>query len=110
MKCSPHPPTHKGRMSERQLEKAIVQLAELRQWWVHTIADSRSLRSHTGGGFPDLALVRGPRLVFAELKSAKGRVRETQYEWLTKLQGAGAECYLWRPADWTNGAIEAILR
>lgn len=97
-------------MTERQLEMAIVRMAETFGWKVHTIADSRSLRSHTGVGYPDLTMVRGNRIVAAELKAAKGRVRKGQEEWLTDFREAGAEAYLWRPEHWTNGEVEKVLR
>jgi hypothetical protein len=52
-------------------------------------------------GLPDLILCRPPRLVFAELKSARGRVSPQQQAWLNALsQCAGVEVYLWRPDDW----------
>lgn len=49
-------------------------------------------------GFPDRVLVR-ERVVFAELKSAKGRLSADQVEWLDGLSIAGAECYVWSPPD-----------
>lgn len=60
-----------------------------------------------GAGYPDLTCVRGCRLLFAELKSAKGKVTPEQTEWLLKLGGAGAECYIWKPENWKD--IERIL-
>ena len=51
-------------------------------------------------GFPDYIAVRGDRIVCAELKSDKGRIRPGQKEWLGALEGTGkVEVYLWRPAD-----------
>ena len=96
-------------MTERQLSKAVVELATRIGWRVHTLSDSRSLRSHHPG-FPDLFMVRGPRMVAAELKSATGRFRAGQHEWLVALETAGAEVYLWRPKDWCDGSIERCLR
>lgn len=60
----------------------------------HTF-DSR----HSAAGFPDLVLVRRPRIIFAELKSEAGRVTREQLEWLDELEGCVAETYLWRPSD-----------
>jgi hypothetical protein len=37
-------------------------------------------------------------LIFAELKTTKGRPSETQLHWLRILH-PHAECYLWRPED-----------
>lgn len=62
-----------------------------------------------GAGFPDLLLARD-RIVCAELKSERGRVRVEQAEWLRALKRAGAEVHLWRPEHWVDGTIEAVLR
>lgn len=53
-----------------------------------------------GAGFPDLVLVRGPRLIFAELKTNKSYPTPAQREWLNDLRGTAAEVYVWRPRDW----------
>lgn len=51
-------------------------------------------------GFPDLVLVKPPRLIFAELK-VKGKPRPEQNEWLKALiDSSCAEVYFWAPADW----------
>lgn len=78
-------------------------------------------------GFPDLVLVRPPRLIFAELKtdSPRAKVTADQRAWLDDLAGVGidpgwedqarrrlsgpmVETYVWRPADRPD--IERILR
>jgi hypothetical protein len=83
----------------------VIEFAALVGWRVYHTHDSR--RSATG--FPDLAMVRGGRLVFAELKTSRGRVGRDQAGWLDALAGCGAvESYLWRPADWAT--IERVLR
>ena len=94
-------------MSERQLQDAVLRLAGLLRWRCYHTHDSR--RSHAG--FPDLVLIRPPRCLFVELKSAKGRVRPEQEAWLCDLSGCeGVESALWRPSDWLDGTIEAALR
>jgi hypothetical protein len=56
-----------------------------------------------GRGWPDLTLVRPPRLLFVELKSARGKLRPEQSDWLDVLRLLpGAEVYLSTPADWDN--------
>jgi hypothetical protein len=52
-------------------------------------------------GFPDLVLLRPPKLMFVELKSDKGKLRPEQEEWLENLQACGIEAYVWRPRDET---------
>lgn len=60
-------------------------------------------------GYPDWTMVRGPRLVIAELKSQKGRYRDGQEAWLDALGLVpGVETYTWRPSDIPE--IRRILR
>ena len=96
-------------MTERQLSKAIVELATRLGWRVHTLSDSRSLRSHHPG-FPDLFMVHKGRALAAELKSEKGRMRPGQQEWIDMLCAAGVPAYVWRPAHWRSGRVEEVLR
>ena len=63
---------------------------------------------------PDLCLVRGRRLIFAELKTEKGRLTPAQEAWLEAFKAlrstAPIEVYVWRPADWFGGTIDRILK
>ena len=83
-------------MTEKELDAAIRHIAGLCGWLrYHTY---RSIRSPAG--FPDLVLVRPPRVIFAELKSETGTATTAQDEWLDTLrQCPGVETYLWRPSD-----------
>jgi len=89
--------------SEADLQAAIVDLARLHRWRVFHVFDAR--RSERG--FPDLCLVRPPRLLFAELKRLGRDPTSAQQDWLDALAAAGAECHVWRPSDWP--AIERTL-
>lgn len=92
------------RMSERQWQAQIIAYARLMQWrHYHT-----HTAKHSPRGFPDLVLVRPPRLVFAEAKADRTRVTDDQHAWLKDLRASGQEAYLWRPSDWR--AVESILR
>lgn len=98
------------RQTERSFQKQVVKLAELLGWrWYHTHRSDRS-----PAGFPDLVLVRpagrgrSGRVIFAELKGQRTPVTLDQRTWLTTLVEAGAEVYLWRPADFST--IETTLR
>jgi hypothetical protein len=59
-------------------------------------------------GFPDLCLVRPAsatqvgRLIFAELKSARGKLTREQQLWLSLLQHSvpGVEAEVWHPSDY----------
>ena len=56
---------------------------------------------HSPAGFPDLVLVRPPRVIFAELKRDDGTVSTSQAEWLAALAACPTvESYVWRPRDW----------
>lgn len=81
----------------------VVQFAKLSGWLVYHTHDSR----RSPEGFPDLVLVRGPRLVVAELKSETGVLSPAQKEWISALSRT-AETYVWRPSDWPE--IEETLR
>jgi hypothetical protein len=91
-----------GHTSERDFQRAVVTLASLKRWCAYHTHDSRGSMA----GFPDLVLVRD-RVVFAELKTATGRVRPAQADWQARLRDAGAETYVWRPASWHQ--IEQVL-
>ncbi len=90
---------------ERDFLQAVRDYARLMGW-----ADYHTWHSlHSPSGFPDLVLVRPPRVIFAELKSEKGQVSSSQEVWLKLLQNCpGVECYLWRPSDWEQ--IVRILK
>lgn len=97
--------TTRPKITERQLQDAVVELAQTLGWLTYHPFDSR----HSTAGFPDLAMVRD-RLIMAELKSDKGRVSRDQLTWNARLLAADVEAYIWRPRDWTNGNIERVLR
>ena len=98
--------------------RAVMELALLCGWLVFHDEDSR----RNPAGFPDLVLVhpnKSPGIIFAELKTAKGKTRAKQEEWLNKLALVMDKIYpaetkrehinvcLWRPQHWPQ--IEKIL-
>ena len=92
-----------GHVSERDWQATVVQLAKLRGWRHYHTHDSR----RSAPGFPDLVLVRGERVIFAELKTDTGRVSVAQREWLDALRLTPAEVAIWRPRDWDD--VQACL-
>ena len=68
-------------MTEAELQQLLTDAAELNGWLVFHDNDSRL----NPAGFPDLVLVKPPRIVLLELKTAKGRVRPEQQVWLDAL-------------------------
>lgn len=103
-------------MTEEQLQRAVIELARLTGWRVAHFRPA--LTSHgwrtaveaDGAGFPDLVLVRRQLVVFAELKSDRGTLTPGQREWADALTEAGQEMFVWRPRDWSSGAIEQFLK
>jgi hypothetical protein len=83
------------KMTEAQLQRTIVEAAQLLGWLVYHTYDSR--RSHKG--FPDLVLAREGRVIFAELKTAKGKVTGDQEQWLKRLQWTVTQAMVVRPGD-----------
>jgi hypothetical protein len=91
-------------MTERDFQRQVLDLARILGWQAYHPA----LSKWSERGWPDLALVRPPRLVFAELKAEAGKVTEHQARWLALLRACpGVEAYLWRPSELE--AIAAVL-
>ena len=95
-----------GKITEKELRTSIVRAARQFGWRVYFTWTSM----HSPAGFPDLCMVRGNRLIFAELKTETGKVSPDQQAWLDDLDALYAcdrvgdpmqrvEVYLWRPAD-----------
>jgi hypothetical protein len=92
-------------VTERDLTSYVRDVARSFGWLrYHTW-----ISKHSAAGFPDEVLVRPPRIVFAELKSERGRLTEAQTDWLDVLrQVPGVEVFVWRPSD--MDAIAEVLR
>ena len=100
-------------MSERVLKNTIVTYARSYGWLVHHDLPSQrangSWATVTQGdsGFPDLVLVhRGntaarlqAQIIYAELKTQRGKLTAGQQQWLDALQAAGQTAVVWRPND-----------
>jgi hypothetical protein len=72
----------------------VLGSAKAQGWMGYHTHDSR----RSEAGFPDLVLVR-EHVLFAELKSATGKLTSAQATWLSLLTHAGLEAVVWRPAD-----------
>lgn len=103
---------------EAAFQRQVEQLAAYYGWRsYHTHNSQRS-----APGFPDLVLVRDLELIFAELKTEKGRASVAQQEWIKALGAVSSrlfeyvagsydvrdpnlsrppcvDVYLWRPSD-----------
>lgn len=90
-------------VSESSFLQQVKGLAYIHGWDCHHAQPSmtRTGRYITTGaaGFPDLVLAHKVKgLIFAELKTAKGKTSIAQDHWLAILNPY-AECYIWRPDD-----------
>lgn len=97
---------------EATFQAQVVELARILGWRCnhHRRSIGKGNRWTTATsvvGFPDLTLWRRGRIVFAELKSATGRLTPEQREVLASLAEAGPEVYVWRPSDFDE--IKRVL-
>ena len=84
--------------SERALSQHVFDLARTLGWMAARYPTWH--RTSTTAGFPDLVLVRPPRLLFVELKSERGELTAAQQDWWRAIAGVpGVEYYCWRPRD-----------
>ena len=95
--------TYMQPISEAQFLQQVKTVAYLHGWAFHHATPSMTSKGRwitTGAaGFPDLVLAHRARgLIFAELKTAKGKPTDSQLDWMARI-GPYAECYLWRPDD-----------
>lgn len=97
----PHP--GKIIVTEKDLREQVRDLCGIFGWKLYFTWTSM----HSPRGFPDLVLAHPgkKRIIYAELKSEKGKVTPEQQRWLDALRQCGQEVYVWRPAD-----IEEIAR
>ena len=90
------PPQFAG-VSEKDFMATVKDLATLNRWCYYHTHNSR----RSDSGFPDVVLVRPPRVIFAELKSMHGRMSKQQTAWEEELTRCpGVEYFIWRPDDW----------
>ena len=101
--------------SEKEFQRSVIEYARMMGWRIHhtrpALTQSGRWITPVQGdvGFPDLVLCRPPRLIFAELKSERGKPSTDQMEWLDALRACGVEVYLWRPSDWET-VVDVLTR
>lgn len=92
-------------ITEKDFQDRVIAEARIRGWRLYHTRDSRG----SDPGFPDLVLVRPPRVIFAELKTEKGKPSFDQLVWLDELNRCdGVETHLFRPSD--ADLISRVLR
>lgn len=71
-----------GELLEDPFSAQVRGLADFYGWLGYHTHDSR----RSAAGFPDWVFVRGPELLFAELKTDRGRTSPAQRKWLEALE------------------------
>jgi len=89
-------------ISEASFLQQVKGLAYIHGWDCHHAQPSlvgKRWMTTGAAGFPDLVLCHPAKgLIFAELKTAKGKTSIAQDHWLAILN-RHAEVYIWRPDD-----------
>lgn len=86
--------------TEGQFQAWVVRAAKDAGWRVHvTLKRIRKASIVADPDWPDLEMVRGGRLVYAELKASNGRLSDGQRGVMALLAEAVDEVYLWTPAQ-----------
>lgn len=100
------PQTYRDTTDEASLQRSLTDAADaLGYRWHHEVDPKRS-----NPGLPDLRIVGHGLDLTVELKTATGKLRPLQREWLRELQRATAhETRLVRPAD-LDETLELLRR
>ena len=86
-------------VTEADFQATILQAADLFGWWHYHVADSRRSRP----GFPDLVLIKPPKVIFLEVKRETGRLTGYQAEVLSMLSDCSVvDAAVVRPSDWAQ--------
>lgn len=85
-------------MTEAEFQSVVMGVARMYKWVVYHVYDSRRTSAK---GCPDLIMLHEGqrRLVFAELKTQRGKLTPEQEWWIRVLSTCGIEAVVWRPSD-----------
>ena len=95
---------YRAMQTEAAFQLAVMDLARALGW------EPVHFRQMIGNpsGYPDLTIIRGDRVILAELKRENGTVSRRQQEWIDRMAAVGTTVHVWRPSDWPE--IEAALK
>lgn len=99
------PRGRKRRRPEEEFQAEIIKVAELFGWRHH----HHRISIGSSPGFPDLILVKVPRLIAAECKADDNTTTDDQRVWLLDLERCGAESVVWRPVEATGPEVWPIV-
>ena len=95
-------------ITEQQFTNSVLAWAKALGWRCFHVRTSGRMQGRNAiptvqgdKGFPDLVMVRPPRLIFAELKVGKNKLSSDQFQWQDALSQC-VEMYVWRPSDWSR--------
>jgi hypothetical protein len=98
----PRPRKHE----EADFQRQVQEMSRLHGWLDWHVLKSKGMRA----GFPDLLLIRPPKLIWVELKSAKGKLTQAQAEMHEMLRDCGHTVFVWFDTPETWNEIEEILK
>ena len=105
-------------MSEAELYEGVADLLKGLGWRYFHISAKAYKKHAVREGFLDLIMVKGGRLLFAELKRETGNLSDEQQGWLADLRRHDECCvaqvhpygvYVWKPSQLLDGTIARIL-
>jgi len=84
-------------ISEKEFQQQVIDLAKLRgyEFVYHTWSSK-----HSPTGFPDLIMLKGKKMIVAELKVGKNQLSAEQYFWLCAFGEITKNVFVWYPEDW----------
>jgi hypothetical protein len=93
---------------EDTFTRDLLDLARLTGWRSAHFRPARTAQgwrtpvAGDGKGWPDLVLLRGGRIIVAELKQEGKYPGPEQRAWLEAWRSTPAEVHVWRPSDWPS--------
>jgi hypothetical protein len=105
-------PSVQATITEQQFTNSVLQYAKAYGWRRFHVRMSGVGGVNVQGdrGFPDLVLVRPPRMIVAELKVGRNKTTKEQDGWLQALEESScAEIYWWTPDQWQR-ILETLSR
>lgn len=105
-------------MSEATLQDRVVDRAKRRGWKVAHAGRGIAAFDAQGNpvfvtpmakGWPDLVLLRPPRILVIELKREDNDVTPEQLEWLQLFNGCNIPAIIVKPSDLREGRVNTIL-
>ena len=94
-------------MKEKDFMAQVIDVAHANHWLCAHFRPAMMANGHwvtavqaDGKGYPDLTLVKPPRVLFVEVKGDDGRMSPEQVVWIGNLKSCpGVETYVWRQKD-----------